>query len=281
MVRKTATQAGEAGGGDNANPPERVEALARGLAILKCFGRQREHMTLSEIAEATLISRASARRLLFTLVELGYVEQNGRDFSLTSRVMELGYSFLVSMPWWEIATPQMRRISDALNETCVASVLQENDVVMVARTSGSHFTAINMPMGTRLPAHATAMGRVLLASMSKDQLAQYLESVEPVGMTDYTIVDRDELASKIEQARSDGYALVNEELELGLRTIAVPLHDSEGAAIAAIAVSVYAPRVSEKDLEGKALPLLLQSANEISRSLPRAGSIEKRLPPAR
>lgn len=281
MAKKQAQHASDPDEGGLGTAPERVEALARGLAIVKCFGRGREKLTLSEIAELTSISRASARRLLFTLLDLGYVVQHGRDFSLSSRVLELGYSYLVSMPWWEIATPHMRRISDALNETCVASVLQDHEVVMVARASGSHFTAINMPMGTRLPAHATAMGRVLIAALPDEARQAYLKSVTLKTLTEHTIIDAADLASRIEDARVSGYAMVNEELELGLRTIAVPIHASDGTAIAGLAVSVYAPRVSAEKLKKDALSLLQRAAEEISGLLPRPGSIDQRRPPLR
>jgi IclR family pca regulon transcriptional regulator len=254
---------------------KRVESLVKGLAVICAFNRDRPRMTLSEAAKIVSLPRATARRLLHTLVDLGYVETDGKLFQLTPRLLEVGYSYLGSLPWWEIALPHMQKVSEKLDETCVASVLAGEEIVMIARRRGTRLTAINVPMGSRLPAHATAMGRVLLASRTDQEIDKYIATVTLKPITSHTVVDKNRLRRAILAAREDRYSIVNQELELGLLTIAVPLRDVRGNVIAALAISVHSSRANGKLLIREHYPVLAGAARDISAELPVAASIER------
>lgn len=249
-------------------PVKRVESLVKGLAVICAFNRDRPKMTLSKAAKVVSLPRATARRLLHTLVELGYVETDGKLFQLSPRLLEVGYSYLGSLPWWEIALPHIQGVSEALDETCVASVLAGEDIVMIARRNGTRLTAINVPMGTRLPAHATAMGRILIANKNESEIDKYVADATLRPITSHTVVDRKQLRRAIEFARTNDYSIVDQELELGLLTLAVPIRDMRGSVLAAMAVSVHSSRATAKSLQQKHLPILLQAAREISAALP-------------
>lgn len=249
-------------------PVKRVESLVKGLAVICAFNRDRPEMTLSQVAKVVSLPRATARRLLHTLVELGYFETDGKLFHLSPRLLEVGYSYLGSLPWWEIALPHMQEVSDALDETCVASVLTGEDIVMIARRNGTRLMAINVPMGTRLPAHATAMGRILIANKSESEIDRYVAIATLRPLTPHTVVDRKQLSKAIESARADDYSIVDQELEIGLLTLAVPIRDMQGNVLAAMAVSVHSSRATAKLLQQKHLPILLRAAKKISAALP-------------
>jgi IclR family pca regulon transcriptional regulator len=255
---------------------KRVESLVKGIAVIRAFNRNRPSMTLSDVAKAASLPRATSRRLLHTLVDLGYAETDGKMFQLAPRLLEVGYSYLGSLPWWEIALPYMQKVSEQLDETCVASVLAGEEVIMIARRSGSRLSAINVPMGARLPAHATAMGRVLIANTGEQAIDRYIASTNLKKITPYTVVDRKQLRKAIHFARDNGYSIVNQELEIGLLTIAVPLRDVEGNVLAAIAVSVHSSRATVKSLQREHLPILVEAVKEISAGIPRAASTERR-----
>ena len=248
-----------------------VQALAKGFALLRSFNRDTPSMTLSEAAEATRLPRATARRLLHTLIQLGYVEADKKQFRLTPNVLGLGYSYLSSLPWWDIALPYMRAASAALHETCVAAVLSGHDVVLVARTRGTRFISVNIPIGERIPAHVTAMGRLLLAHLPDDGLDAYLADAQLQKLTPRTVTNKTELRKVILTARKQGFSCVDQELEIGLRTIATPIVDSSGQIIAAIAVSVHVSRATVRDLRAKILPVLRETAASISAALPPVG----------
>jgi len=256
---------------------KRVESLVKGHAVICAFNRNRPRMTLSEAAKVVSLPRATARRLLHTLVELGYVETDGKLFQLSPRLLEVGYSYLGSLPWWEIAVPHMQKVSETLDETCVASVLAGEDVVMIARRSGTRLTAINVPMGSRLPAHATAMGRILIANQSRAEIDRYVAESTLRSITAHTVIDRKQLRKAIEFARDNDFSIVNQELEVGLLTVAVPIRDMQGNVLAAMAVSVHSSRATAKLLQQRHLPILLKAVKEISAALPTAASTERRL----
>jgi IclR family pca regulon transcriptional regulator len=172
-------------------------------------------LTYFEAAKVVSLPRATARRLLHALVELGYLETDGKLFQFSSRLLEVGYSYLGSLPWWEIALPHIQGGSEALGETCVASVLAGEDIVMIARRNGTRLTAINVPMGTRLPAHATVMGRVLIANKNEIEIDKYVADATLRPITSHTVVDRKQLRRAIEFARTNDYSIVNQQLELG------------------------------------------------------------------
>jgi IclR family transcriptional regulator, pca regulon regulatory protein len=230
------------------------------------FSRDRPALTLSDVARLTGITRATARRILLTLEEVGHVRSDGRLFSLTPRVLSLGWAYLSSLNLWETAQPLMEELADRTNESCSVATLDLPDVVYVARMPTRRIMTISLGVGTRLPAHCTGMGRVLLASLPDSELEAFLADAQLEAFTDRTIVDVAGLREAIEAVRGQGWALVDQELELGLRSIAAPLR-AEGRTIAALNVAVAAARVPLDELHEAMLPELLRTAQLISSTL--------------
>ncbi len=246
---------------------EHVQSLERGLAVLRAFGAERPRMTLSEVAGAVGIARATARRFLFTLERLGYVESDGKHFWLKAQTLSLGYAYLSSLPWWQVAQPFMEEVSARLSESCSASVLEGGEIVYVARVAAKRIMSINLSLGSRLPAYATSMGRVLLAELCPAALDAYFRETRLEPLTSRTLVEEPGLRRVLERCRKEGYALVDQELEEGLRSIAVPLRDRSGRAIAALNVSTPAAAVPKADLVRRHLPALRQAASRTSETL--------------
>jgi IclR family pca regulon transcriptional regulator len=246
-----------------------LQSLERGIAVIQVFSRERPALTLSEVARLTGITRATARRILLTLEEVGHVRSDGRLFSLTPRVLTLGWAYLSSLNLWETAQPMMEELAQRTNESCSAATLDLPDVVYVARVPTRRIMTISLGVGTRLPAHCTGMGRVLLAGLPADELDAFLAEATLEAHTERTITDRDRLRQEIDNVRANGWALVDQELELGLRSIAAPLR-VDGRTIAALNVAVAAPRVALDELRGAILPELLSAAERISAALDRA-----------
>jgi len=204
---------------------EFVLSLARGLDVIRSFDEDTPEMTLSQVAKRTNMPRAAARRFLHTLRTLGYVTSDGRVFSLTPQVLSLGYSFLSSMTIWEVAQPFMEEVSRQVHESCSMSVLEGNDIVYVARVPTKRIMSIALGIGARLPAHCTSMGRVLLANLPDDELGEYFSTSEREAFTPHTVTSESALRAILDKVREQQYALVDQELELGVRSIAVPLQD--------------------------------------------------------
>ncbi|HLJ66225.1 MAG TPA: IclR family transcriptional regulator [Chloroflexota bacterium] len=244
--------------------PDIVRSFERGLAVIRAFDADHPELTLSEVARATGLTRAAARRFLHTLVELGYVRSNGRLFALRPRVLELGYAFLSSLRLPEIAMPHLELFVAAVHESSSVSVLDADEVVYVARVPTRRIMTVTINVGTRFPAYATSMGRVLLAGQSDDWLDGYLASARLQPRTPRTITDPARLRSEILQVRRQGWALVDEELEEGLRSIAAPIHDPRGRVIAAVNVSAPARRGTAETLREELLPQLLETAHHIA-----------------
>lgn len=242
---------------------EFVGSLERGLKVLQALGDAPEGLTLTDVASRIGLTRATARRFLLTLLELGFVRQERRLFILTPKVLSLGVSYLSNRPIWQSAEPAMQELSRQLNESCSAAVLDGEDVVYVARVAGKRIMSVNITIGTRLPALITSMGRVLLSNLSATALHGYLEEVPIQRYTDHTIIDRDALFREIDTARMKGYAIVDQELELGLRSIAVPLRDRAGRAFAGLNISTQAARYSSEALIRDVLPLMRDAARRI------------------
>jgi IclR family pca regulon transcriptional regulator len=240
-----------------------VASLARGLAVIKAFDRTAPAMTLTEVAARTGLTRAAARRFLLTLVELGYVKGDGRRFKLTAKVLDLGYAYLSSLDFPELATPFMEELVRAANESCSASVLDGQDIVYVARIPTRRIMSVSLGIGTRLPAFATSMGRVLLAALDDADLDGWLVQARLTPLTEHTVTDKAELRARILEARTRGWALVDQELETGLRSIAVPVTNRRGETVAAINVSAHASRSTRRDMERTFLPLLRATAERI------------------
>ncbi len=244
-----------------------VRALDRGLAVIRAFGQDQERLTLSEVARSTGLTRSAARRFLHTLVELGYVSSNGREFSLRPRVLELGYAFLSGMSFLEVAQPHVEELVTTLQESATVGVLDGDEVVCVLRVPARRIMIVAIPVGTRLPAYATSMGRVLLAGLDPDELERYLERLRLEPLTSHTVSLLGELRTLVEEVRERGYALVDQELEEGLRSVGVPIRDQSGRVIAGLAVPVHASMKSLDDLETELVPKLRATAEQIEADL--------------
>jgi IclR family pca regulon transcriptional regulator len=243
--------------------PDFVQSLERGLAVIRAFDGDHAELTLSEVAAATGVTRAAARRFLLTLAELGYVRSEGRYFSLTARVLELGYAYLSSLSLPEVAESHLEALVAEVNESSSVSVLDGQDVVYVARVPTSRIMTVVISVGTRFPAYATSMGRVLLAGLPEPELDAYLTSVPLTPLTSRTVSSVAALRGELARVRGQGYALVNQELEDGLRAIAAPIRDRTGKVIAALNISAHASRTSLETMRRDLLPPLLKTAARI------------------
>ena len=251
---------------------EFVQSFARGLAVIRAFDGDHPRMTLSEVAERTGLTRAAARRFLLTLVTMGYLTGDGRAFQLTPQVLELGYSYLSGLSFPELAQPHLEALSRELGESTSASVLDGGDIVYVARVPTKRIMNVTITIGTRFPAHATSMGRVLLAHLPATRLDAYLANLHAEHRTDRTVTDPVALRRVLDEVRHQGWALVDEELEVGLRSIAAPVHSRDGTVIAAVNVASSASTASAARLREEFLPALLGAAERIDRSI-RVGSV--------
>ena len=244
-----------------------VQSFARGLEVIRSFSARAPQQTLSEVAARSGLSRAGARRILLTLQTLGYVSSEGKYFSLTPRILDLGFAYLSSMPIWNLAEPAMEALAEKVKESCSAAVLDGTDIVYVLRVSTHKIMSITLGVGSRLPAYCTSMGRVLLAGLPEDQAMACLQASRPAALTRHTLTDLDALRLKITQTRKQGWCLVNQELEEGLMALAAPVHDRSGRTIAALNISGQANRTSAKVMQETMLPPLLAAAQTISRLL--------------
>ncbi|WP_340084775.1 IclR family transcriptional regulator C-terminal domain-containing protein [Siminovitchia sp. FSL H7-0308] len=244
-----------------------VQSLKRGLAVIQAFSEEHPSLTISEAAKITGISRPAVRRILLTLKELGYAECANDRFSLTVRTLSLGYAYLSSKNIWHIAQPHMKHFVDKTGESSSISVLDETEVVYVARVATKRIMTIAIDVGTRLPAHATSMGQVLLAHLSEAELEEYFKRATLESFTNNTITDKSQLLNVFEQIRENGWIMVEQQLEEGLRSIAVPIRNSNGKVIAAINCSAHAGRISSSVIQEQFLPLLLKTAEKISKDL--------------
>jgi IclR family pca regulon transcriptional regulator len=263
------TPLGSVNEGEDAAPAPRpgdsyVQSFARGLAVLRSFGAQAPAQTLSEAAQRSWLTRAGARRILLTLQQLGYVESDGRLFRLTPKVLELGFAYLSSQPVWHLAQPAMEELVREIHESCSAAVLDGPDIVYVLRVPAGKIMAINLGVGSRLPAHCTSLGRVLLAGLDDATLQARLAQMPLCARTRRTITDRQALLAEIRQVREQGYALVVEELEEGLVSMAAPIVNRQGRVVAAINVSGQSARSSTAQMRELFLPRLLATAQRVN-----------------
>ncbi len=248
-------------------PAEFVQSLERGLAVIRAFSRETPSLTLSELAHHTGLARAVARRFLLTLQELGYVASDGRRFSLRPSVLSLGYAYLSSLDLWEVAEGHMEALVDKVHESSSASVLDGTDIVYVARVPARRIMTIGLAVGSRLPAYATSMGRVLLAELPDEARDEYFAKATLARLTPVTTVDPRRLRKVLALVKAAGWALVDQELEEGVRSIAVPIRNASGTTIAAMNVSAHAARVGLEKLEEEFLPLLREAAARVSADL--------------
>lgn len=246
-----------------------VRSLARGLAVIRAFDGDNPRLTLSEVARVTGLTRAASRRSLLTLVELGYARTDGRLFWLGPRVLDLGYAFLSSLTLPEVARPHMEQLVATVHESCSLSVLDDEEIVYVERVPAKRIMAVAINVGTRFPAHATSMGNVLLAALPADAREDYLRTARLVPLTPRTVTDPNLLRTRLESVVAEGYALVDEELEQGLRAVAVPIRDRNGTVVAAMNVSTTAARRSVAATRAELLPPLYACAAEVEADLRR------------
>lgn len=249
---------------EHAGDPDYMQSLARGLEVIRAFEHARPALSITEVARLTNISRAAARRCLYTLEQLGYVVGVEGVYELTPRVLSLGYAYLSGMPLARIAQPILERVSERLQESCSIGVLDGDDVVYVARAARQRILSIGLGAGSRLPAYCTSMGRVLLAHLSTPDLDAYLARVQMERHTPHTIVESSVLRKELQRVRVSGYAVVDQELEVGLRAIAVPVRPHDGRAVASINVGAHAARADRQMMVKTYLPVLIEAANEVS-----------------
>ncbi|QSB12918.1 helix-turn-helix domain-containing protein [Natronosporangium hydrolyticum] len=240
--------------------PDFVQSLERGLTVIRAFDAEHPQLTLSEVAAATGVTRAAARRFLLTLAELGYVRSDGRYFSLTARVLELGYAYLSSLSLPQVAEPHLEALVAQVHESSSMSVLDGADIVYVARVPVSRIMTVAISVGTRFPAHATSMGRVILAGLSEQQLTELLPQLPLTKHTSRTVGSVEALRQELTRIRTQGWSLVNQELEEGLRAIAAPVHDPAGRVVAAVNVSAPTTRTLEAMRRDLLPPLLATTA---------------------
>jgi IclR family transcriptional regulator, pca regulon regulatory protein len=252
----------------SAGDPDYVLSLARGLRVIEAFHEKPRGLTASEVAEETGFSRAAVRRLLITLESLGYAEHKGSYFRLTSRILRLGFSFISANSLASLSLPILEQLSAHIGESCSVSVLDGGEIVYVARSAPKRVMTIDLGIGSRLPAYCTSMGRALLGARPAGELARYLAHTELRALTPKTICDPQELSQAIRQVQTCGYALVDEELELGLRSIAVPVVSQTGRVVAAMNSGVHAARVSTGELVERILPALKDHARLLGQMLP-------------
>lgn len=245
---------------DEGHSRDHVSSLERGLAVMEILAAHPSGLTLTEMAQMAGLTRAGARRFLLTLVATGYATQSGRRFLLSPRLISLARTWLGGSSLWTYAEPFLRDVSAALSESCSAAILSGEDVVYVARVPGRHIVSVALHVGTRLPAYCTSMGRVLLSGLSPEALDAFLSKAVIRANTSKTITGRAELAGAITTAEQKGFACVDEELEIGLRSIAVPIRDRSGAIVAAINVSSQSARFSVEEMERAILPHLRRAA---------------------
>jgi len=248
--------------------PNFMTSLARGLAVINAFQERKRHLTIAQISHRTGIPRAAVRRCLHTLMKLGYATTDGRTYSLLPKVLTLGHAYLSSTPLAVSAQPFLDRISEQLHEACNLATLEGEEVLYIARSAiPQRLISVDLSVGSRLPAYCTSMGRIMLAALDDASLQDYLAHAELLPKTSRTLHTPDALWECLQQVRQQGWCIVDQELEQGLRSVAVPVRDAAGHVLAAMNVSTHAGRVSRQELESRYLPALLAASRELSLQL--------------
>jgi IclR family pca regulon transcriptional regulator len=241
-----------------------VAGLDKGLQVIEAFDQDYSRLTIADVAERTGLTRAAARRYLLTLTALGYMRHEQKQFSLTPKVLRLGQSYLHSARLPRIAQPLLYRLAYSLGEAASVGILDHDDLVCVAAVSAGQLISATLQPGTRVPAYCTANGRVLLASLPRNEVERFLARARPERITTHTIVNKEALLDAIARVREQGYALVDQELELGLRTIAVPVKNFRGEVVAAMNISVHAGRMTIQQMVERCLPSLIKFQVELN-----------------
>jgi IclR family pca regulon transcriptional regulator len=243
--------------------PEFLEALARGLRVIQTFGQEHRQLSLADIARLVELPRASVRRTLHTLIHLGFTESDGRMFRLTPRVLMLAGAYLAANPVSTILQPALERLSTDLGEACSAAVPDGDDMVMIAHASPARVLQLSGQIGLRVPAVSSSLGRILLASFDDEHLDSFLSRVQPRQLTPHTVIGKDDLRRTILKARRDGYSLVDQEVELGFRSISVALRRRDGKTIGSLNVGVHTERGALTLMRNLFLPKLNALADEM------------------
>ena len=261
-----------------ASPAKRIEALtgdpnfmsslARGLAVIHAFQERKRQLTIAQISHRTEIPRAAVRRCLHTLIKLGYATTDGRTYSLLPKVLTLGHAYLSSTPLAVTAQPILDRLSEQLHEACSMATLEGDEILYIARSATpQRLISVDLSVGSRLPAYCTSMGRILLAGLDDQALEDYLSDADLQVKTSRTLHTPEALRASINAIRQQGWVIIDQELEMGLRSVAVPLKDSAGQVLAALNVGTHVGRVSQRELETRFLPVLLAASEELSTRL--------------
>lgn len=246
-----------------------VQSLERGLAVIKSFDEAHPEQTLADVAKATGLDRAAARRFLLTLEALGYVEHDGKLFRLRPQTLALGYAYLSSLPWWRSAQQVGERLTGRIGVSSAVGVLDGHDVVYVAYASARRFPLLlNRSVGTHLPAITSAVGRVLVAALSKQDERTWLASAKLERYTPLTRTSRTELGRELDAIRQADFSIVDQELEIGLRSLGVPIRNKGGAVVAGLSVSIMEPQISRESIIERYLQPLQEAAEEITATLP-------------
>ena len=257
-----------------------VQSLERGLSVIRVFDADHPKLTLSEVAASTGLSRAAARRFLRTLVQLGYMRSDGSRFVLRPKILELGYAYLSSLTLPEVAMPHLEQLVEQVHESSSVSELDGDDVIYIARVPTKRIMSVTISVGTRFPAYATSMGRVMLAAQPDERLDEYLSSASLRGLTGHTITSATALRRELRKIRAQGWAVVDQELEEGLRSIAAPIRDAAGPVIAAVNVSPPAGRRTLTGNVEELLQPLLATAQRIEVDLARSRASARARPDA-
>ena len=244
--------------------PNFMTSLARGLAVIQAFSQRRHHLTISQVSITTGLSRAAVRRCLYTLAKLGFAgSDDNRHFFLRPRILALGHSYISSMPLATAAQPVLEHISHLLHESCSIATLDGVEIVYIARANVTRIMSIDLGVGSRLPAFCTSMGRAILANLPPEELESVLSRVEFKRYTERTITNPAKLMQALRQIRRDGYSIIDQELEHGLRSMAVPIQNPSGKVVAALNIGAHAQRVSIQEMQTKFLPHLRAAAQEL------------------
>jgi IclR family pca regulon transcriptional regulator len=263
MQQSRSVAAKSVAGSEQVKSRDFLTALARGLAVMSAFTEQSQSLTLADVARIVDLPRATVRRCLLTLEALGYVESEGRQFALSPQVLLIAQAYLSSSPLPRLAQPFLERINDAIGESCSVAVLQNDEIIHVARSSRKRLAEVQRGVGSHLPAHCTSMGRVLLAGLSDDALKSFFKTAKLVPVTPHTVHKEPELRRIIAKVREDGYCYADQQFEIDVRAIAVPLYNASGRLVAAVNVSTQASRTTKRHMVTSYLPLLRNAAAEM------------------
>ncbi|MDH3302390.1 MAG: helix-turn-helix domain-containing protein [Acidimicrobiia bacterium] len=244
-----------------------VQSLERGLAVMRSFSPDRPRQTLSDVARTTGLTRATARRLLLTLSQLGYVRTDEKFFELTPRVLDIAHSYIASLNLTEIAQPYMERFCEEVHEASSIAVLDDTEIVYVARVPAKRIMTVAIGLGSRFPAYQTSLGRVLLAELDNDDIVDIYDRSDHSLATDRTVTSSTALLAELKAVRDQGWALVDQELEIGVRSLSAPIRNVDGAAVASMNVSTHAGRTDLDEVLDHFLPRLLDTVGDITAAL--------------